>query len=324
MTENTQHFQSGAWALLARSQALREVMDLIKRIAPTSSNVLITGESGTGKELVARAIHECSRQRDGVFVPSNVAAIPEPLLESYMFGHRKGSFTGAIERRDGAFKAANKGTLFLDEVGELPLSMQAKLLRALEQKEVLPVGSDVPFEVNTRVVTATGRDLKQMVQAGFFRQDLYYRLNVINIHLPALRDRPEDIPDLVKYYITKYCQAMGKKELSISNDALQCLITNPWLGNIRELSHVLERAVLLCDSDHLTKEQLPVEFCGQATRSPLNMHDAVEACKRKQIITVLEGVKGNRELAAKSLGISAATLFRYLDKYNLKGYQCSV
>ena len=227
-------------SIIFSSRALGEVIKLARRVAPSFSTVLITGESGTGKDLIAQAIHEASPQRDRPFVPVNVAAIPPLLIESHLFGHLRGSFTGAEHARDGVFRTAENGSLFLDEIGELPITLQPKLLRALEQKEVMPVGADRPIRVHTRIIAATDRDLRAMVDDGRFREDLFYRLNVINIHIPPLRSRPEDIPLLAKYYVSHYCHLLDRPELDIAGHAMRCLLAHRWKGNVMELAHAIE------------------------------------------------------------------------------------
>jgi DNA-binding NtrC family response regulator len=306
--------------LVGKSQAVRELTGLILKIAPCSCNVLITGESGTGKELVARSLHQNS-QRKGLFVPLNVAAIPESLIESYLFGHIRGAFTGADQAREGVFRTAADGTLFLDEIGELPLAQQAKLLRALEAREVQPVGSDTSVKVTARVVAATNRDLKKMVAEGSFREDLLFRLNVVNLQSPPLRQHVEDIPALVRHFIARHRRDMGIPVSGIDNKAMQCLMSYGWKGNVRELSNVIERAMLLCEGDMLGVEDLPAELRTGAELWPQNLNDAVQRVQYRHILSVLETVNGNRELAAKLLGLSPATLYRLMEKLGLKGYK---
>jgi len=306
--------------LVGKSQAIRELNGLIKKIAPCSCNVLITGESGTGKELVARSLHQHS-QRNGLFVPLNVAAIPESLIESYLFGHIRGAFTGADQAREGVFRTASDGTLFLDEIGELPLAQQAKLLRALEAREVQPVGSDTTVKVTARVVAATNRDLKKMVAEGTFREDLLYRLNVVNLHTVPLRQHVEDIPILVRHFIARHRRDMGIPVSGTDSRAMQCLMSYGWKGNVRELSNVIERAMLLCEGDVLSVEDLPAELRIGMESWPQNLNDAVQRVQHRHIVSILETVNGNRELAAKLLGLSPATLYRMMEKLGLKGYK---
>jgi len=282
--------------------------------------VLVTGESGTGKELVARAIHEASPARIGQYIPVNVAAIPDNLVESELFGHVRGAFTDARQDRQGAFRSASGGTLLLDEIGDLPLHSQPKLLRALEQGEVLPVGSDIPIDIDTRVIAATAKNLQEQASRACFRTDLLYRLNAIQIHIPPLRERPEDIPLLVEYYCKRYCRQAGKPLKHVSRDAMRCLLKHAWNGNVRELAHTLEHAVLLTDGDTIAVGDLPPALCDGESKLTDNLHDAVDAFRRLHIIRTLEIVAGDRTSAAEQLGISPATLFRYIDKYGLKGY----
>jgi len=306
--------------IVARSRAFSDIMSLAKRVARSSCAVLITGESGTGKELIARTIHDSSPARTGRYVPINVAAIPDDLIESELFGHTRGAFTGAGQERLGAFRAADGGTLLLDEIGDLPLYTQPKLLRVLEQHEVLPVGSDTPVDVDTRVIAATSCDLDELVAHRRFRPDLLFRLNVVQIAIPPLRERPEDIPVLAEYYCRHYGQALDKPAISISSAAMQCLLRHAWNGNVRELAHTLERAVLLCDGDSIQVNDLPERLndCARVNRE--NLREAVESFKRQHIVSILEAVDGDRQAAARRLGLSPATLFRYIDKYGLKGY----
>ncbi len=306
--------------IVARSRAFSDIMALAQRVARSSCAVLITGESGTGKELIARTIHDSSPARTGRYIPINVAAIPGDLIESQLFGHTRGAFTGADQDRLGAFRAADRGTLLLDEIGDLPLCTQPKLLRALEEHEVLPVGSDTPVNVDARVIAATSRDLDQLVEHGRFRSDLLFRLDVVQISIPPLRERPEDIPVLAEYYCRHFGEALGNPAMSISGAAMQCLLRHSWNGNVRELAHTLERAVLLCDGDSIQVSDLPERLSNCATVSRDNLRDAVESFKRQHIVRMLEAVDGDRQAAAKRLGLSPATLFRYIDRYGLKGY----
>jgi transcriptional regulator with PAS, ATPase and Fis domain len=295
-------------------------MALARKVAGSPCTVLITGESGTGKELIARVIHDASPSRSGQYIAINVAALPSELVESQLFGHIRGAFTGAGHDRPGAFMAANGGTLLLDEIGDLPLETQPKLLRALEQKEILPVGSDRPIPVDTRVVAATSWNLEELADTGRFRADLLYRINVVQIEIPPLRERPEDISILSEYYCDKFCRETGKPPMHISAAARQHLLNYVWKGNVRELAHVIERAVLLCDSDEIDNQDLPADMGECKPTSESDFHKAVESFKHRHIVSILEDVEGNRSKAAELLGISTATLFRYIEKYGLKGY----
>lgn len=306
--------------LVGNSRALHQVMSLVYKLAPTTSTVLITGESGTGKDLVARALHSQSNRKDEPFVALNVAALPEDLVESQLFGHVRGAFTGAEQPRDGAFRTADGGTLFLDEIGELSLNTQAKLLRVLEDQLVLPVGSDRSVKTNVRVVAATNRDLLKMVEAGRFRQDLLYRLNVLEIHIPPLRERFEDIRPLVEHLVDRFSRKHGKLVSAIDPQVIHAFMGYPWKGNVRELANVLERAILLCEGERLGLADLSREFCSAPDTSSQELSSAVERFKYQHIISVLETVNYKREQAAKVLGMSAATLYRQMDRLGLKGY----
>ncbi len=308
-------------SIIANCRGFGEVLSFAKTAACSSCAVLITGESGTGKEIIARTIHEHSANKSGRYVPVNVAALPSELVESHLFGHVTGAFTGATHNRAGAFRSAAGGTLLLDEIGDLPVPTQPKLLRALEQKEIQPVGSDTPITVDTRVIAATSRNLKQMVEAGQFREDLLYRINVVEIHIPPLRERPEDIPSLAEYYCRYHAENYGKPVKRLSADACLQLLNHPWKGNVRELSNIIERAILFCESDNIGPDDLNLNPCSDnayPTRSSLQ--EAVDAFKKQHIISVLQSVDGNRSKAAEKLDLSHATLFRYIEKYGLKGY----
>jgi DNA-binding NtrC family response regulator len=322
--------------ILTKNKSMEEVLAMIHKVASSTCNVLITGETGTGKELVAGAIHSLSLKSDSTFIPMNVAAIPDTLVESYLFGHQRGAFTGADKARDGAFRAAADGTLFLDEIGDLPLHVQPKLLRALEQKEIMPVGSDVPLKVNTRVLAATHRDLEGMVNAGTFRRDLFMRLNVVTIHIPPLRERMVDIPLLVRHFVTRHCCELGKPVMHIDQDTMKCLMSYNWRkGNVRELSNAVERAVILSEGDTINIDTMPAEIRGSEQHRPSNAGDTMEQSgqhtstnlkeamaefEHQHLIAVLESVNGNREDAARVLGISPATMYRHMERLGLKGY----
>ena len=308
----------GFHGIVGESPAIRHVFELIDRVAPTNTTVLITGESGTGKELVARALHARSAVKDRAFLAVNIAALPHELIESQLFGHERGAFTGADRRREGLLRSAQGGTVFLDELGELPMPAQVKLLRALESGEVLPVGADRPAQATFRLVAATNRNLEEAIAQGCFRQDLYFRLNVFRVELPALRDRREDIPALVAHFVTLHSRAQGKTPPSISNQAMKVILSYPWPGNVRELSNVIERACIVCDADRLDVSHLPSELQA-ASDLPTALRDAVEEFERRHIAWVLRAAGGNRERAARMLEIDPATLYRRLAKYQLSG-----
>lgn len=297
--------------MIGRSPAMRQVFELIRKVAPTNSTVLLVGESGTGKELVARAIHQQGPFAAARFIPVNCAAIPANLLENQLFGHRKGAFTGADRDQAGVFVHAGPGTVFLDEIAELPLATQAKLLRVLEQKEVLPVGANEPVRVEARILAATNKVLAQEVEAGRFREDLYYRLNVVTIHLPPLRERREDIPELVEFLLTKHARALGKHRPIVSHEAMQILLACPWKGNVRELDNVLQRALILGEGPVLTPADLPPDLRPR-TDDPALVDDLNEAVRRfeKQHIERILRTTPDKKEAARRLGMGLSSLYR--------------
>jgi two-component system response regulator PilR (NtrC family) len=304
---------------LGRSQAMQGILALIKKVAPTPTTVLITGESGVGKEVIARTIHANSLSRDNVFLPVNCSAIPENLLESQLFGHTKGSFTGAVAAQEGLFQRARGGTIFLDEIGEMPLSLQPKLLRVLEEKTVLPVGSTTPIKVNVRILAATSRDLKSEVDASRFRDDLYYRLNVFEIHIPPLRKRLEDLPGLVEHLIHRHNLEMKSNYKGVDSATMRILMSLPWKGNIRELDNVLERAMILGNGEWISPAELP----GQQTDngdlgSEDNLTRAVELYEKNHIERTLGKTGGDKIRAADLLGLSLSTLYRKLERLQIE------
>jgi len=304
--------------LVTDSKPMQEVMEWVRRASATKSTVLISGETGTGKEVVARAIHRLSPSSREPFLAVNISAVPENMVESELFGHEKGAFTGADRRREGLLRAAGTGIVFLDEIAELSSSVQAKLLRVLESHEVQPLGSDtaVPFEA--RIIAATHRDLKKRVAEGDFREDLYYRLNVLHIHIPPLRERPEDIPTLVRQILKRHRTGSDVAVPLVTAEAMRALCHHPWKGNVRELSNVLERALILADEGRIDLEQLPPDI-GRSTDESLDLQRAIEQAERAHISRVLRRCDGRREAAAGELGISPATLYRRLEKLGLKG-----
>ncbi len=301
--------------ILGDNPAVHTVRDQITRIARTSSNVLITGESGTGKELIARAIHAASARRERPFVPINCGAIPETLLESQLFGHVKGAFTSAVQASPGLFVVANNGTLFLDEIGELPLSLQVKLLRVIEEKEIWAVGGTKPLRVDVRIIASTNRDLPKEVEAGRFREDLFYRLNVVHIALPPLRDRRTDIPLLVDHFIHKLNAKLATRYLGVNREALQVLMNHHWKGNVRELENVLECAMILGEGDMISLQHLPKGLV--TAKAELfkieTLKEAMQRSERQHILEVLALTQYDKKEAAKRLGISLASLYRKLD-----------
>jgi two-component system response regulator PilR (NtrC family) len=317
--------QLGKRSLIGNSAPMERVFDLIGRVADTKTNVLIGGESGTGKELVARAIHESSDRRDHPFVAVNCGAIPENLLESELFGHVKGAFTGAVQNKSGLFEVADGGTLFLDEVGELPQSLQVKLLRAIQEKKIRRVGGTSDREVNLRILSATNRRLEDEIAAGRFREDLYYRLNVIEILLPSLRERMEDLPLLVHHFVERYAEELGKPVRGFGDEAMRVLFAYPFPGNVRELENVVERAVALSRSEVIEVDALPpgVVSPRQSAESQMipaegvQLDELVNAFERKLLVEGLERTGGVKKRAAQLLGISFRS-FRYrLEKLGL-------
>lgn len=311
--------------ILGRSPAMLAMQETIATVAPTEATVLITGESGTGKELVARALHSGSARADKPMVTVNCAALAENLLESELFGHEKGSFTGADRRREGRFVQANGGTLFLDEIGEMPLPLQAKLLRALQEGEVQRVGSDAPLTVDVRVLAATNRDLREEVARRRFREDLYFRLNVISLEVPPLRDRGEDIPVLAAHFLERFAGRNRKSIRGFSPQAVDSLLRYAWPGNVRELENAVERAVILCNGDLITRRELPAAITEAA--SPEEASSAavgalaglpLDELERRAIGETLRCTGDNKSEAARQLGITRATLHNKLRKYGLE------
>jgi transcriptional regulator with PAS, ATPase and Fis domain len=294
---------------------------MIKKVAPTPTTVLISGESGVGKEIVARTIHANSLSKDNVFLPVNCSAIPENLLESQLFGHIKGSFTGAVNSQEGLFQRARGGTIFLDEIGEMPLSLQPKLLRVLEEKTIMPVGSTTPVKVNVRIIAASNRDLKAEVEGGRFREDLYYRLNVFEINIPPLRKRLEDLPGLVEYLIHRHNSEMKTSYKGVDSATMRLLMSQPWKGNIRELDNVLERAMILGNGEWIAPGDLPGH--GHSAENDEvsaedNLAKAVELYEKSHIERTLAKAGGDKLRAAELLGLSLSTLYRKIDKLAVK------
>ncbi len=302
--------------IIGESPQMQDVFRLIKKVAGTKGNVLITGKSGTGKELVARAIHYNSPRKNKRFVAINCGAIVDNLMESELFGHKKGSFTGAVRDKEGYFKVADGGTLLLDEVGEIPLHLQVKLLRAIETGEFIPVGDTNPVKVDVRIIAATNRDLEEEAEAGNFREDLYYRLNVIEIKLPPLSDRKEDIPLLVNHFLAKYNKALNRNIRAVDDETMKILLNYEWKGGIRELENVMERAVILCETDIVTREDLPPNLVKIETPPdiPVKLKEAVAVFERDHIAQVLSASEGDKEATARKLGISLSSLYRKIDE----------
>ncbi|GMU59694.1 MAG: sigma-54-dependent Fis family transcriptional regulator [Myxococcaceae bacterium] len=300
------------------SPAMERLAELVARVAPREVTVLLTGESGTGKERIAEALVKTSRRADKPFVRFNCAALTEELAEAELFGHAKGAFTGAVRARAGLFREADGGTLLLDEVGELGPSVQAKLLRALQEGEVRPVGEDVPVKVDVRLLAATHRDLAAQVKAGKFREDVYYRLKVVHLHVPALRERPEDVPVLARHFLSRAGKAFGVGPVAFSKEALERLTSYAWPGNVRELENVIESAVALSVDGKLELAALPGPGAGEAgAREGAGLKEKVAAYERGLVVAALDEAKGNRSEAARLLRIGRATLHDKLKKYGL-------
>jgi DNA-binding NtrC family response regulator len=299
--------------IIAKSPKMVKIFELIKTVAPTKTTVLITGESGTGKEIVARAIHRQSQRHNKPFIVTSCAALPETLLESELFGYEKGSFTGAVERRKGKFEAADKGTLFLDEIGEIDANTQVHLLRALEEKKITRIGSNEEIDVDVRIVTATNKKLKTLVEQENFREDLYYRLNVVTIDLPPLRSRREDILPLAEHFLKKYAKQNNSPVKSFSPEAVELMLNYDWPGNVRELENMVERGVVLSKDKEITLAEFPKEL----TNSNPADGKTLEALERNHIHKVLEETTGNIARAAKMLGIHRMTLYNKMKKYDI-------
>ncbi|GIW97900.1 MAG: acetoacetate metabolism regulatory protein AtoC [Pirellulaceae bacterium] len=308
----------GQVQLIGQHPAMEQVKRMIAKVAPTQSTVLIRGETGCGKELVARSLHQHSSRSDQPFVAINCGALPENLIESELFGHKKGAFTGADSDRQGLFAAAAGGTLFLDEIGELPLGMQAKLLRVLESGEIRPIGSNTPVRVDVRIVCATHRDIEQMVQDGRFREDLMFRINTFEIHVPALRQRREDIPLLAEFLLRQFREDVPASGRLFSDEVLQELQQHVWPGNVRELANVIEHACILCESLPIEKEHLPRQFTDRRLRKELRTFGPM-SLKELELAAILEAVErhqGNKQAAAAELGISLKTLYNKINQAN--------
>jgi two-component system response regulator FlrC len=304
--------------LIGKSDKMKHLLAMARRMAVSSATVLIQGESGCGKELLARYVHRHSERRRQAFVALNCAALPEQLIESELFGYKRGAFTGAEKNRRGKFELADKGTLLLDEISEMQLPQQAKLLRVLQEKEIDPIGSGMPISIDVRCIATTNRDLKQMVTEGKFREDLYYRLCVMPLRIPALRERPEDIPELADFFIKKYCPDSRRPMPQFDREAMDKMIHWPWPGNVRELENTVQRGLLLCDTSVIDANALLLE---QESGADIGKHSAqlvgmtVKDLERKLIGQTLMHVNQNRTHAAKMLGISIRTLRNKLREY---------
>jgi DNA-binding NtrC family response regulator len=300
--------------ILGKSPALHAIMNLVKKVANTDANVLITGENGTGKELIAKEIHRMSDRSNELFVMVDLSAITETLFESELFGHKKGAFTDAFEDKTGKFLLANRGTLFLDEIGNIPLNLQSKLLRVLQTRVVTPVGSNAEIPVNIRLVSATNKNLSQMIAGNQFRQDLLYRMNTIQIHLPPLREHTEDIEALAGHFIGVFGKKYNKPGLTVSDEALLKIQRNPWPGNVRELEHTVEKAVILAENEILG----PDDFLSGAEEVTFTGHmETLEEMEKKMIRSTLKRNRMNQSLTAEQLGITRQTLYNKIKKYGI-------
>ncbi len=312
--------ENGFKEIVGQSEAIKKVFYLLRKILNTDVTVLITGESGTGKELIAFVLHYYSPRREMPFIKINCAAIPEMLLESELFGYEKGAFTGALSSKPGKFELAHKGTIFLDEIGEMPLSTQAKLLRVLQEREFERLGGTKTIKVDVRLIASSNRDLWEAVQKNEFREDLYFRLNVVNIHLPPLRDRKEDLPLLVEHFIKKFNKKFNKEVTGVSQQTLALLYQYPWPGNVRELENCIERAVLLSPGNLITPEELPPQILGQFEKESFhskNLDEVIQEVEKKMIVDALRKAQGIQAKAAKILGINERSLWHRVKKYKI-------
>jgi DNA-binding NtrC family response regulator len=328
--EQNQYFEDemrdafSGYEIVGSSEEMKRIYALLTKVSKSESTILIQGESGTGKELIARFIHYNSRRSKGPFIKVNCAALAEGVLESELFGHEKGAFTGSIRQRKGRFELAHQGTIFLDEIADLASGVQVKLLRVIQEGELERVGGEQTIRVDVRIITATNKDLTDMVHKSQFREDLYYRLNVIPIELPPLRKRKSDIPELVEFFLKRLARENKRKEIQLDPEAMELLLDYPWPGNIRELENVLERAVVLCDSDRITANELPFVHESSATSSEMPIHifngnldDRLADIEKQLLLKAMQEAHGVKTRAARSLGIKTSTLYYKLEKYGL-------
>jgi len=308
--------------IIGRSDSIKKVYEMIEAVAETDSTILISGNSGTGKELVARALHYKSHRKNKPFVAVNCGAISENLIESELFGHKKGAFTGAISDKEGYMKAANGGTLFLDEISEMPPQLQVKLLRAIQEKEYTPVGTTASLSVNTRFIATTNRNLEEEVKAGRFREDLFYRINVVEIHLPSLKERSEDIPLLADHFLNKYRLELNKNIKGIDNEVMRALLNHEWKGEVRELENIIERAAIFCKSDIISLQDLPISFRPKVDNLELSfsgsLDDSVRKFERDFILRALENNENNKEKTADAMKVGLSTLYRKLKELDIR------
>jgi DNA-binding NtrC family response regulator len=306
-------------SIIGKSAPMQKVFETIELVAPSRANVLIYGESGTGKEMIADAIHHNSPRREKPYIKVHCAALPETLLESELFGHEKGAFTGAIARKRGRFELANQGTIFLDEIGEISLQMQVKLLRVIQQREFERVGGEAPIKVDVRIISATNKNLKEETEQGNFREDLYYRLDVVSIHVPPLRERRDDIPLMTHKFIEEFAQENGKSVEGITNPALQALVSYRWPGNVRELRNVIESIVVLTKNNIITEQDIPPYITAKDEQSSLRLQAGISLpeAEKELILFTLENSGGNKTRTAETLKIGRKTLHRKLAEYGL-------
>jgi two-component system response regulator HydG len=305
--------------IIGKSPVMKNMIEMLAMVAPSEATVLIQGESGTGKELIARSIHYNSRRKDAPFVTVNCAAITDTLLESELFGHERGAFTGADKRREGRFMQANKGSIFLDEIGETSATMQVKLLRVIQEREIQRVGGEQVLKVDLRILAATNRDLQQAVAAGTFREDLFYRLNVVAVNVPPLRDRADDVPLLAQYFLERYSEKNRKPVKGFSPGAMDRMLRYPWPGNVRELENAVERAVILLIGDFITERELPMSITGAlpGPSAPAVDPRPLEQIEKEAIFSALDACGGNKSEAARQLGINRKTLHNKLKLYGV-------
>ncbi len=307
--------------LIGSSRETHELLELVQRVAPSDSTILITGDSGTGKEIVAQTIHQLSERAAGEFVTINCGALPDTLLESELFGHVRGSFTGAVRDKDGLFKIASGGTLFLDEVGDMSPALQVKLLRALQEREILPLGATRPIHVDVRVIAATNADLERKQKTGEFRSDLFYRLSVIPIHIKPLRERRDDILELTEYFLDRACRRHGLARKRLSDEARLLLVSYPWPGNVRELENTIERAVILTEGTHIDAAAMPgkIQYPDSSLNLPVaeRIRGTLEEVEREYLLHVLEQTGWQKKKASEILGIDPSTIYRKLQRYGI-------